>query len=394
MGSAPVLATVMLCSASWSSNQSVLAFNLRCRQTADTLVRPATGGIDRDDRDLVRLRRIRQHQGHAIVMRTHVQRILVRERNVDRSTGSGALGHRRNPRFAAAGGLAHHIAEHGGEHGVAVLLLAIDADHRGLAVTHCLIRRQQPHSNCADLAADRFAGARQRRKVFDKTPRERIVDDRDRGGLAKRRGYVAPVGSSDLVEKSEKPLDRHVGAYIGHRSPSPETIFYNYITNEAFQARFLVLASRKASPEGRCLGTSGAGGPIRGLARTRSFRIMSKSISVLMAAGLMVAGAIASGPAKAADAEIVLGAIVPSSGPFAEWGRTNTATLQMLEKQVNDAGGINGAKLRILILDDATKPAQATNNLRKLAGDDHVLAVAGPLTSSAAEVTFPVANEM
>lgn len=122
--------------------------------------------------------------------------------------------------------------------------------------------------------------------------------------------------------------------------------------------------------------------------------MMSKSISVLMAAGLMVAGAIASGPAKSADAEIVLGAIVPSSGPFAEWGRTNTATLQMLEKQVNDAGGINGAKLRIVILDDATKPAQATNNLRKLAGDDHVLAVAGPLTSSAAEVTFPVANEM
>ena len=119
-------------------------------------------------------------------------------------------------------------------------------------------------------------------------------------------------------------------------------------------------------------------------------------IRVLFTAGLSAAlsGTIASGPARAADAEIVLGAIVPSSGPFAEWGRTNTATLQMLEKQVNDAGGVNGAKLRILILDDATKPAQATNNLRKLAGDDHVLAVAGPLTSSAAEVTFPVANEM
>ena len=99
-------------------------------------------------------------------------------------------------------------------------------------------------------------------------------------------------------------------------------------------------------------------------------------------------------PVAAQTAEIALGAIVPSSGPFAEWGRANTVTLQMLEKQVNDGGGINGAKLRIVILDDATKPAQATNNLRKLAGDDHVLAVAGPLTSSAAEVTFPVANEM
>ncbi|MFZ1172903.1 MAG: ABC transporter substrate-binding protein, partial [Bradyrhizobium sp.] len=122
----------------------------------------------------------------------------------------------------------------------------------------------------------------------------------------------------------------------------------------------------------------------------------SKSLRVLIAAGLTaaVSGTIASGPASAAEPEIVLGAIVPSSGPFAEWGRTNTATLQMLEKQVNDAGGIKGAKLHIMILDDGTKPAQATNDLRKLAGDDHVLAVAGPLTSSAAEVTFPVANEM
>jgi branched-chain amino acid transport system substrate-binding protein len=98
--------------------------------------------------------------------------------------------------------------------------------------------------------------------------------------------------------------------------------------------------------------------------------------------------------AQQAGPEIVLGAIVPSSGPFAEWGRANTVTLQMLEKQVNASGGVNGAKLRIAILDDATKPAQATNNLRKLAGDEKALAVAGPLTSSAAEVTFPVANEM
>jgi branched-chain amino acid transport system substrate-binding protein len=116
----------------------------------------------------------------------------------------------------------------------------------------------------------------------------------------------------------------------------------------------------------------------------------------LWAAGLGAALTVGAAllPVRAQTAEIALGAIVPSSGPFAEWGRANTVTLQMLEKQVNDGGGINGAKLRIVILDDATKPAQATNDLRKLSGDDRVLAVAGPLTSSAAEVTFPVANEM
>ena len=111
--------------------------------------------------------------------------------------------------------------------------------------------------------------------------------------------------------------------------------------------------------------------------------------------GLIAAAALAIGlPAAQAQDQIKIGAIVPSSGPFAEWGRSNTVTLNMLEKQINDSGGINGAKLRIVIYDDGAKPAEAANALRKLAGDDQVLAVAGPLTSSACEVTFPVANQM
>jgi branched-chain amino acid transport system substrate-binding protein len=95
----------------------------------------------------------------------------------------------------------------------------------------------------------------------------------------------------------------------------------------------------------------------------------------------------------AAD-QIAFGAIVPSSGPFAEWGRSNTTTLKMLEQQINNAGGINGKRLEIVIYDDAAKPAASANAVRKLAGDDKVLAVAGPLTSSSCEVAFPVANEM
>ncbi len=117
--------------------------------------------------------------------------------------------------------------------------------------------------------------------------------------------------------------------------------------------------------------------------------------TICFAAALSATTALVATRDAAAQArEIAIGAIVPSSGPFAEWGRTNTVTLRMLEKQINDAGGINGAKLKLVILDDAARPAQATNSLRKLAGDEKVLAIAGPLTSSAAEVTFPVANQM
>lgn len=103
------------------------------------------------------------------------------------------------------------------------------------------------------------------------------------------------------------------------------------------------------------------------------------------------------GPASAqslAGREITIGAIVPSSGHFAEWGRSNTVTLKMVEQEINDAGGINGGKLKIVILDDAAKPAQAASSLRKLVSDSKALAIAGPWTSSAVEVAFPVANEL
>ena len=118
--------------------------------------------------------------------------------------------------------------------------------------------------------------------------------------------------------------------------------------------------------------------------------IRKPMFGLLLAAATVFAG---SAIARAED-QITVGAIVPSSGPFAEWGRTNTTTLNLLEKQVNEAGGIAGRKLKIVIYDDGAKPAEAANALRKLAGDDKVLAVAGPLTSSTCEVTFPVANEM
>jgi branched-chain amino acid transport system substrate-binding protein len=126
--------------------------------------------------------------------------------------------------------------------------------------------------------------------------------------------------------------------------------------------------------------------------RSSMSRIKSNLPRVLGTVAAVTLSAMVGGQAWAQ--EIAIGAVVPSSGPFAEWGRSNTVTLKMLEQQTNDAGGINGAKLKITILDDAAKPAQAASSLRKLAGDEKVLAVAGPLTSSAAEVTFPVANEM
>jgi branched-chain amino acid transport system substrate-binding protein len=118
-----------------------------------------------------------------------------------------------------------------------------------------------------------------------------------------------------------------------------------------------------------------------------------RSLTLLAAAGALPVDRAQAQAGRLAGREIRIGAIVPSSGPFAEWGRANAATLRMVEEQVNGAGGVEGAKLKLFIYDDAARPAQAANLVRKLADDDKVLAIAGPLTSSACEVAFPVANQ-
>jgi branched-chain amino acid transport system substrate-binding protein len=108
----------------------------------------------------------------------------------------------------------------------------------------------------------------------------------------------------------------------------------------------------------------------------------------------LTCGQAAAQTGRLAGQELRIGAIVPSSGPFAEWGRSNTVTLKMLEDEINASGGVEGAKVRIIVYDDASRPPQAANLVRRLAEDDKVLAIAGPLTSSTVEVAFPVANEM
>ncbi len=115
---------------------------------------------------------------------------------------------------------------------------------------------------------------------------------------------------------------------------------------------------------------------------------------VLAALAIACCNPAAAQSGRLAGLEVRIGAVVPSSGPFAEWGRSNTATLKMLEDEVNAAGGVEGAKLRVIVYDDAAKPPQAANLVRRLAEDDKVLAIAGPLTSGAAEVSFPVANQL
>ena len=103
--------------------------------------------------------------------------------------------------------------------------------------------------------------------------------------------------------------------------------------------------------------------------------------------GLSLIALVAGSAAKAQ--ELVLGYLPSLAGPFATLSRTNELAAQLAVDEINNAGGINGKKLRIISFDTGGKPDQAVVGLRKLAEDDKVLAVIGPFSSGECRVVFP-----
>jgi branched-chain amino acid transport system substrate-binding protein len=97
---------------------------------------------------------------------------------------------------------------------------------------------------------------------------------------------------------------------------------------------------------------------------------------------------------KLTGPELRIGALIAATGPVAEVGRKNLVTLKLFENEINASGGIGGVPLKIVSYDTGQKPDQAASTFRKLAQDDQVLAVVGPLSSGECEVVFPIANQL
>jgi branched-chain amino acid transport system substrate-binding protein len=74
----------------------------------------------------------------------------------------------------------------------------------------------------------------------------------------------------------------------------------------------------------------------------------------------------------ATDTEIKIGQTVPFSGPasaYASIGKAQAAYFTM----INEQGGVNGRKIRLIQYDDAYSPPKAVEQVRKLVEDDEVL---------------------
>jgi ABC-type branched-subunit amino acid transport system substrate-binding protein len=83
------------------------------------------------------------------------------------------------------------------------------------------------------------------------------------------------------------------------------------------------------------------------------------------------------------DTEIVLGSHLPLSGLAAAWGVDIKAGMDAYFKYVNDQGGVNGRKIRLIVYDDQYTGPTAAEVTRKLVEQDKVFAIMGGLGTQA-----------
>ena len=83
------------------------------------------------------------------------------------------------------------------------------------------------------------------------------------------------------------------------------------------------------------------------------------------------------------DKELVLGTHLDLSGPVAIAMPVIRNGMQMCVDEINEAGGIHGRKIRLVIEDNASQPPQAVRAVDKLIRKDEVFAMMCPFGSGA-----------
>jgi branched-chain amino acid transport system substrate-binding protein len=101
-------------------------------------------------------------------------------------------------------------------------------------------------------------------------------------------------------------------------------------------------------------------------------------LSALLAASL----AVIAGPACTQDVgltkdQILIGGYGPITGPAAYIGLGSRDGTELAIKEINDAGGIHGRKLKLLFEDDGFSPSKALASVKKLVEQDKVFMMLG-----------------
>ncbi len=100
-----------------------------------------------------------------------------------------------------------------------------------------------------------------------------------------------------------------------------------------------------------------------------------------------------SSSAKASGDSITIGTVTTNSGTAAAYGEAEVKGFELAVSEINAKGGINGKQGKLESMDDKGDATEASNAYNKLAGDNNVLAVAGPTISATTAAGAPLADQ-
>ena len=94
------------------------------------------------------------------------------------------------------------------------------------------------------------------------------------------------------------------------------------------------------------------------------------------------------------DTEIVVGDILPLTGPPALLGVAHNIGVKLAVAETNAAGGINGRKLRLISEDDGYVVSRTIQGVRKLVTVDKVFALTSLSGSGQGQAALPLVKEL
>ncbi len=121
-----------------------------------------------------------------------------------------------------------------------------------------------------------------------------------------------------------------------------------------------------------------------------------KTIPLLAALTLAAFGASAQKappPQGVSKTEITLGSIQDLSGPIAGFGKQARLGMLLRVDEINEQGGINGRKLRIIVEDSAYDPKKAVLAAQKLVNQDKIFMMLGHIGTAQNLAAMPVQFE-
>ncbi|MGI5196875.1 ABC transporter substrate-binding protein [Streptomyces sp. CA-288835] len=129
------------------------------------------------------------------------------------------------------------------------------------------------------------------------------------------------------------------------------------------------------------------------MAHTRS----RAGAGILTAAALLAVtgcgGSAISDTGSEGDGPLKVGLIVPLTGPVSSTGKALRNAFELGVEKVNEDGGVNGADVEFVVVDDGGDPATSTQLARRLVQREKVSMLFGTITGDTAEAVTKVADD-